>query len=183
MMRPKMFLTWMSAFTLMTVTIASSAQAQTATFSRFNDALPGRCYNAATTATDPSNPNRLIIGQHPPTSTGLPNCYASDNGPKVLMDTFSFHVEAPTGYFISKITFTQNMRTAGSRGGRGFAGANWVVDDDALRGPGSVDLTLQRKTFLPVSITTYLAAFGGTVMSGSASATNPVVVVELAPLQ
>lgn len=160
---------------ILVTVLATTVQAQTATFSRFNDAVGSRCYDPATAAPDPANPNRLIIGMHPCTAS-------APNGAAMLMDTFSFHVEAPAGYFISKITFTQTMQTSGSRGGMGFAATNWVVDDDALGGRGSLDLSLERKTFLPVSLTTFLAAFGIQVVSGSASASNPVVVVELSPL-
>lgn len=98
------------------------------------------------------------------------------------MDTFTFHVEAPEGYYISKITFTQTKRTSGSRGGSGFAFETWVVDDEASVAPGALDLSLEGKTMLPVSITTFLAAFGIQVVSGSASVSNPVVAVELLPL-
>ncbi|NOT54592.1 MAG: hypothetical protein HOP18_08310 [Deltaproteobacteria bacterium] len=158
---------------ILVTVLATTAHAQTATFSRFTSI--GRCYSPATTAPDPIDPNRLNIG--------MTSCTASaPNGSAMLMDTFSFHVEAPEGYFISKITFTQAMQTSGSRGGMGFAATNWVVDDDALGGRGSLDLSLERNTFLPVSLTTFLAAFGIQVVSGSASASNAVVVVELSPL-
>lgn len=160
-----MFLTSMSA--------APVTLAQTATFSRFTSI--GGCYAPSVTAPDPLDLNRLIIGMGPCTAS-------SPNGTRVIMDTFTFHVEAPAGYFISGISFSQTMRTSGSRGGRGFAAKSWVVDDEALGGGGSVDLSLERKTFLPVSITTFLAAFGIQVVSGSASASNAVVVVELSPM-
>lgn len=98
------------------------------------------------------------------------------------MDTFTFNVEAPPGFYISSITFTQNMTTTGSRGGRGFASRSWVVDDEALAGGENPDLSLAGKTRMPVSITTFLAAFGIQVVSGSARASDPVVTVELLPL-
>lgn len=174
-MRATKFLPGPIAAALLTLVMMSSAQAQTATFSRFDHAVAGVCYEPDTTAPDPLDPNRLIIGMGPCTAS-------SPNGTRVIMDTFSFHVEAPAGYFISGITFTQTTRTSGSRGGRGFAAANWVADDYALVAPGSVDLSLDRHTTVPVSITTFLAAFGIQVVSGSASASNPVVAVELSPL-
>jgi hypothetical protein len=160
----------------------ASAQAPTATFSGFNDAAAGRCYEPGSTAVDPTNGNRLLIG--------MVGCTASaPNGTVQLMDTFRFNVQAPDGYFISKITFTQSGTSSGSRGGAGFRSATWVVDQTALPvSPGgagwatSVDLSLRRRTLVPVSITTALAAFGIQVVSGSASASNPVVLVELAPL-
>lgn len=153
--------------------LAAAAQAQTATFSRFKSL--GGCYSPSTTAPDPLDPNRLLIGTTACTAS-------SPNGTRAIMDTFTFHVEAPVGYYISRITFTQNMRTSGSRGGMGFAARSWVVDDEALAAGESPDLTLVGKTRLPVSITTFLSAFGIQVVSGSASASNPVVAVELSPL-
>src|SRR5438045_7941552 len=41
---------------------AAGAQAQTVRFKTISDAVPLKYFNAATTAPDPSNPNRLIIG-------------------------------------------------------------------------------------------------------------------------
>ncbi len=188
-MRTKPLLHSLMASALLTLGIVSTAPAQTATFARINDAVAGRCYDPATTAPDTANLNRLKIGIHPTTLTGT-SCYASDNGPSLMTDTISFYIEAPAGHYISKITFTQSGKTSGSRGGRGFRSATWVVADKAYTVPttasgwtGSIDLSLKRKTLIPVSITTYLAAYGGTVRSGSASASNPVVMVDLAPLQ
>lgn len=161
-----------------------TASAQTATFSGFDDNTgSARCYDPATTAPDPTNPNRLVIGMAP--------CVASSpTGAKTAMDTLNFQVAAPDGYYVSRITFTQSGSTSGSRGGSGFRGATWVVDKTPLAVPATgggwaatVDLSLHRKTVFPVAITTYLAAFGIQVVSGSATASNPVVLVELAPLQ
>lgn len=111
-------------------------------------------------------------------------CTASaPNGSAILMDTFAFEVTAPDGYYISRLTFTQSGSTSGSRGGRGFYGTNWTIDKAPFGVGGTVDISLQRKTSVPVSITTYLAAFGIQVVSGSASASNPQVRVDLAPLE
>ncbi len=184
-------LRWVASLTLLMLNTHAAALAQTATFFGINDALSGRCYNSATTALDPLNPNQLNIGIHSGTSAQTwqtAACVASDNGPVSTMDTISFLVNAPTGYYITRITFTQLGSTSGSRGGAGFRGASWVVDDDALIIPSTatgwaatVDLTGQDKTIVPVAITTFLAAGGGTVRSGSATATHPQVIVELAP--
>ena len=183
----------MIACALQTIAIVSVTLAQSATFVRIKDSVAGRCYDPATTAPDATNPNRLLIGIHSDTGADpfghSPGCIASDAGPTLTTDTLSFYVEAPDGSYISKITFTQSGTTFGSRGGRGFRSTNWVVADRASTVPvtpegweGSVDLSLERRTLIPVSITTYLAAFGGSVMSGSASASNPAVLVEVLPL-
>jgi hypothetical protein len=169
------------------------ADAQVATFSNITDAVPQRCYNAAATAPDPGNPNRLAIAMHTgivPGSFGTnAGCVASDEGPVVTHDDIGFVVEAPTGYKVSKITFTQNGTTSGSRGGRGFRGATWVVGGDALvattTGTGwlaTIDLSGQNQTIVPVSISTFLAGAGGSVRSGGATASNASVLVELAVL-
>jgi hypothetical protein len=172
-MNPLVLVRQLACCATLFVVLAATAHAQTATFSGFRSI--GGCYSPATTAPDPLDPNRLIIGTTACTAS-------SPNGTRSIMDTFTFDVEAPAGFYISSITFTQDMRTSGSRGGRGFAAKSWVVDDEALTGIESPDLSLAGKTRLPVSITTFLAAFGIQVVSGSASASNPVVTVELLPL-
>lgn len=174
------FLAGLTLFALYSVTPAS---AQTVTFSNINDASPGRCYNSATTVPDPVNPNQLNIGIHtgivPGTFGTNAACHASDSGSALTMDTISFIVTAPEFYYISKITFSQTITTSGSRGGQGFGSVSWVVGDDPKRGIGTVNLTGLNKTMVPVSITTALAGAGGNVRSGSATATNPRVLVEL----
>lgn len=174
-MTPKVFLTSTIA-TALFVLAASAAEAQTPTFSNFNDAAPGGCYEVAGTAPDPANPNLLRIA--------WVGCSASaPNGNALLMDTFKFVVEAPEGYFVSRISFSQSGTSGGSRGGSGFIGVSWIVDQKALSGTGSHDISLHRKTRVPVTLTTFLAAFGIQVVSGYAAASNPAVLVELAPFQ
>ena len=179
---------------VLTLITASMASAQSATFVRITDSVQGRCYDPATTAPDTGNPNRLVIGIHSdPVADPFGNsvgCVASDEGPTLTTDTISFYVEAPPDHYIAKITFTQAGSTFGSRGGRGFRSTNWVVADRAYTVPvtpegweGSVDLSHERKTLIPISITTYLAAFGGSVLSGSATASDPAVQVDVLPLQ
>ncbi|NOT54591.1 MAG: hypothetical protein HOP18_08305 [Deltaproteobacteria bacterium] len=190
MVNLKSLTAWVAGVTVLVLHSLSPALAQTVTFSEINDAVPGRCYDPATTAPDPVNPNQLNIG----INTGyIPGsffvsaaCYASDEGASLAMDTLSFVITAPPYYYISKITFTQTGSTSGSRGGKGFRSASWVMDDDPRTVPattsgwlGTVNLTGLNKTVVPVSITTALAAAGGDVRSGSASASNPKVVVEL----
>jgi hypothetical protein len=176
-MTPNTHLTWMFASALLALSTAASAQAPTATFSRFNDAVAGRCYEPASTAPDVANPNLLRVG--------MVGCaVSSPNGSAtVLMDTMSFRVKAPEGHYVSKITFTQSQTASGSRGGSGHASTSWVIDKTPRTGQGVVDLSLERKTDFQVSITTFLAAYGIQVVSGSASASNPQVLVELAPLE
>ena len=192
MFTPLATFAWAVSCALLWLSSYAPAFAQTAEFSALTDALPGRCYNVATTQPDAANGNRLLIGVHAgisPQTFQNAACIALDDGPALTMDTISFLVSAPPGYYITKINFTQVGSTSGSRGGAGFRGASWVVDDDASVIPATptgwdatADLSGQKKTAVPVAITTFLAAGGGSVRSGSASATTPVVTVELAPL-
>ena len=182
-----------ASLALLLLGAAGSSSAQTATFSDVLDAVPARCYNAAATQPDPSNPNRLVIAMHTgivPGSFGTAaGCVAYDSGPSSTMDTISLVVNAPAGFYVSKVTFTQSGTTSGSRGGAGFRGATWVVGGDARTVSSATggwaatfDLTGKNQTTVPVTITTFLAAAGGTVRSGSARASNASVLVELAPL-
>lgn len=169
---------------------AGAAHAQTATFINIGDALPARCYNPATTAADPTNPNRLLVGMHAGIVSGSfgtsAECLATDSGPSMTTDTIVFYAVAPPGYYVSRVTFSQTAATSGSRGGRGFASASWVVADDAMTaavgGTSVADLTGRNLTVVPVKFTTFLAAAGGSVRSGSARASNASAVVELLPL-
>jgi hypothetical protein len=167
---------------------SAAVHAQSVTFFGINDALANRCFNSAAARADPTNPNRLLIAIHPgSTSPYIQSaaCYASDSGPRSTMDTISFVVAAPVGYKISRIGYSYTGSTSGSRGGSGYIGSTWVVDDRAAAVFGGTTnwATLSgASTIVPVSITTTLVGFGGNVSSGSASLTNPIVTVELVPL-
>ena len=84
MVNLKSLTAWVAGVTVLVLHSLSPALAQTVTFSEINDAVPGRCYDPATTAPDPVNPNQLNIG----INTGyIPGsffvsaaCYASDEG-------------------------------------------------------------------------------------------------------
>lgn len=176
-----------AAVGLLAIAVAPPVHAQTAAFSDIADAVPGRCYDSATTRPDSTDPNRLIIGMNSgivPGTFGTPaGCQATDSAPSV-MDTIAFVVTAPDGFYVSRLSFTQMLATSGSRGGRGFAGSQWVVAGDARSAGGTAvaDLIGQNKTVVPIKITTFLAAAGDSVRSGSATASNASVLVELAPL-
>lgn len=172
-----------------------AAAAQTATFSNITDALPGRCYDSVNTRPDPVDGNKLVIAIHSgisPQTWQNTACIASDAGfsPIQTSDTISFLVTAPEGFRINRISFTQAGTTYGSRGGMGFRSAMWVVGGVAATVPlitGGWSAAMvsadNSNTESWVSISTFLAAAGGSVRSGSATATNPVVTVELAPIE
>ena len=190
---------WMVSVMVLSCSAVTSAAGPSVTFQSINDALPSRCYDSSITGPDSINPNQLRIGID--TSVGLVGgmyvqrgCVASTASFSVknTMDTISFLIEAPAGYYISKVTFTQSGSTTGSRGGEAFLGATWVVNERAAVVPysaitrqwsASVDLTGQNKTVVPVAITTSLTAGGISPQSSTAIASNPSVVVEIQPLQ
>ena len=163
---------------------ASSVQAQVAKFKQITDAVPSRFFDAAASAPDPANPNRLIIGFNSgldPTTFTPVDFLAFSN--RVAMDTISFIVKAPFGFFISKIIYTQ--RGAGSTGRTSVSagGATWVVAGHAANlgvfrtDPnlsGTADLAALKLTSVPVSITVSLFA-----STGSVAVTSADVLVQL----
>jgi hypothetical protein len=179
------------------VGMVSAAQAQTVTFSNINDAVPGKYFDSTTTAADPTNGNRLIIGFNSgfDSTTWVYRTFRASTAAfyrTSAMDTITFLIEAPDGYYVSKITYTQNGTGSVARTGKASGGSQWVVDDTArhlgLFGvnptlTGVADLTDEYKTVVPVSITTGLFVFS-TPQLGSATLTltKASVLVELLPL-
>jgi hypothetical protein len=179
------------------VSPVSEVQEPLVTFSDITDAVPGRFFDAATTTPDPDNGNKLLIGL----STGFDartwtvNDFTASTAAfhrAAAMDTISFLVEAPNGFYIARITYTQRGTRAISRTARAAGGAHWVVDgvpadlglfntDPTLS--GTVDLTGQNKILVPVSITCGLFSFAPPVIgSATISITSAEVLVELLPL-
>ncbi len=176
---------------------AVAAQGQTVTFVDIRDAVPTRFFDATTTTQDDVNPNMLHIGLN----TGLDfrtfkyadfRASSTAFSHAAAMDTISFRVLAPVGYYISKISYAQ--RGAGSvvRTGKAAGMANWkvahIVGDLGVFGTNpalmdSIDLTGLNLTDVPVSISNSLFAFS-TPLLGSATVglTGAEVVVELQPL-
>ena len=170
---------------IMIVGAASSAQAQVAKFKQITDAVPSKFFDAATSAPDPSNLNRLIIGFNSgldPATFQPADFVAFSN--RVAMDTISFLVKAPLGYYISKIIYTQRGAGSTSRTSVSAGGATWVVNGHAASlgvfrsNPnliGTADVAALKLGSVPVSITASLFASTGAVAITSAD-----VVVELA---
>jgi hypothetical protein len=175
-------------------------------FTVIDDAVELKAFDSANTAADIDNPNKLIIGLHEGHNafTGFKEFRAGTadlgNGPSFVMDTISLVITAPAEHYIAKITYSQKGTSGIGRHGRTGVGANWVVDDqpynvgersfgaagigrqDAWSLEHTVDLADQKRTSVPVSITTALYAVT-TATSGSASMKllNADVVVELGP--
>lgn len=168
-----------------------------ATFTNIRDAAPNRFYDAALSRPDAYNPNRLIIGLN----SGLDfrtfkyrNFRASTAAfsYQAAMDTIKFRVDAPAGYYIQTITYTQRGSGSVVRTGKAAGGVHWVVGDyttdlgQFTTNPNlswRMDLTQKMLTSVPVSITNSLFAFA-TPSLGSAvvGITSADVVVTLLPL-
>jgi hypothetical protein len=171
--------------------VASPAPDPVVTFSRIHDAEPAKFFDAATSAPDPTNANRLIIGFNSgfdPT-TWLANDFRASALPfsrRAAMDTINFTIDAPSGFYISKITYSQEGIGSVARGSMSFGGATWSVSGvPATLGAftnnptlsATADLTALNLTSVPVSITESLFA-----STGGLAVTSAAVLVELLPL-
>lgn len=169
---------------------ASTASTQTVTFSHITDALNGFCYDPVTTVPDPADGNRLLIGTHTgidPVTWMNRACSTSTGGFSSLfmMDTISFLVSPPSGYRIINVSITQASSASGSRGGRGYVATSWVVNGTPanFQNTGSIAVRTPKNPPIWVSVSTTLVAAGDSARSASATATNPVVSVELALME
>lgn len=207
-MRLAKWAAYVAGVTVIVLSAASTAQGQVVTFSGnndavvtfsgINDAVPSRFFDAAATAQarDDANKliNKLIIGFN--TGMDWTTWKATDFRASTAaysyitaMDTISFRVEAPAGYYISKITYAQAGTGSIARTGKASGGATWVVGDYAgnlgLFGTNptlsrTMDLTGMNMTFVPVSITNALFAYATPYLgSASVAVTSAEVLVEL----
>jgi hypothetical protein len=178
------------------------AQAQTTaaavSFVDITDAVEGRFFDATNTAADPADPNKLIIrfnaGRDP--ATWRANDFRASTAAfshLSAMDTISFRIVPPYGYYVSKVTYNQQGSGSAVRTGIVRGGSNWVVGDFAAdlgvfaANPdlyGEIDLEGVHLAFVPVSVTIGVHAFS-TPQLGSAtlSITGASVAVELSELQ
>ncbi len=191
---------YLAGVALVVMNAAASAQTTAvATFEDINDAVESRFFDAATSAADPAKPNTLVIrfntGYDP--ATWKANDFratTSTYGYASAMDTISFRVVAPGGYYISKITYTQRGTGASSWAAKAAGASNWVVGDFASDlGVYGANPTLSRTmdftgtslqwTTLPVSITTGLFTFSPFQLGpASVAVTSAEVSVELEPM-
>jgi hypothetical protein len=168
-----------------------------ASFSDITDAVPGRFFDAATTVVDEADPNRLVIGFNEgfdfrtwKFNDFRASTLAFSHGS--AMDTISFIVAAPEGYYISSITYTQRGAGYVLRTGKAAGMANWVVGEYAadLGAFGTnptlsqtIDLTEFKMTRVPVSISNSLFSFSTPALgAASVALTSADVRVELLPL-
>lgn len=105
---------------------SAAASASTVTYSGVNDANPVGGFDSATTVPDGSDGNILNIG--------LDNfsVFSANNTPANTFDTISFVVEAPTGWVITGIEYTEHLtaeRTYTNGGAVTISTGSWVVDN------------------------------------------------------
>jgi hypothetical protein len=197
MMRVPTFVSTFATIAVVVCATATAAQAQSVTFADINDAVPSRFFDAAASSVDPADPNKLVIGFNSgfDSATWKATEFRASTASfshASAMDTISFNVAAPAGFYISKITYAQRGTGSVVRTGKASGGAQWVVA--GLAAPlgmfgtnptlsATADLTGLNATSVPVSITTGLFVFA-TPSLGSASVevTSADVVVEILPL-
>jgi len=188
---------FLAGITLLVLSVAAAADAQVVTFSGISDAVAGRFFNAATSAPAPAAANTLRIGFNSGFDSALlkyRDFQASTATYRytTAMDSISFTVKAPSGFYIAKITYKQRGTGSVVRTGKAAGASNWIVAGRASNigtfatNPTisrTVDLTSRRLTSVPVSITTSLFAYaapgGG---SATVALTGAEVVIELLPL-
>jgi hypothetical protein len=175
-------------------------------FTNITDAAPGVCYDATITteevtalldpalvdvASSPTLLAKLMIGVHSgihPLTWSNTACIASTAAFHVrqMSDTVALRVNAPEGYYVAGVTFSQNGSTQALRLAQSFAGAQWVVDGYAAMATidgASADLTGSCKTSVAVSFSIFLGAkVVGTPGSAAASVSNPILTATLLPL-
>lgn len=187
----------LAAVAVIVLGAASIAEGQVVTFSSINDAVPGRFFDSARSAPASLNANKLTIGLN----TGFDSATmkwrqfrasTAIYSYTTALDTISFTVKAPAGWYISKITYTQRGTGSVLRTGKAAGAASWVVAGRAASlgtfgiNPTlsrTMDLTSRKLTVVPVSITNSLFAFA-TPRLGSATVglTSADVLVQVAPL-
>jgi hypothetical protein len=167
------------------------------TFSNINDSSPGYSWDAATTAPDPANPNRLVFGFHSgvsPTTWQNTGFSVSTSGFSRLSasDTMCVLISAPEGYFISTITLSQLGTGSQSRLGNARGATNIALNDRAVGGhlfittPGftrTFDLAAEQNTVVPLCVSTALFVTAPpSAGSGSLAITATQVLAEVEPL-
>ncbi len=187
-MQSRNWVAYVAGVAAMVLTAAAPAQGQLVTFTEINDAVPSRFFDAEATAdgatqADPLAGARLEIKFH----TGLDTKTFKYRDFKAstaafsyaaASDTITFNVNAPEGFYVETIRYTQQGTGLIYRTGFASGFAQWVVNGAAsslgVFGTNpSVDQTAiltDQKTTVPVSITTGLFAFS-TPTAGSATVT------------
>jgi hypothetical protein len=188
--------TYIAAIAAMLV-VPAAAQAQVVTFFDINDATPAKFFDPAASAPDSADANTLVIGFHSGMdwSTYKATDFRASTASfshTAAMDTISFKVAAPEGFYISRITYLQRGSGSVLRTGKTSGGGSWVVghfaEDLGLFSTNptltrTVDLTGLKLTLVPVSISQSLFAWAPPSLgSATVSLSQAAVQVEVLPL-
>jgi hypothetical protein len=184
---------WLAGIIVLISAVTTHAQ-PAVEFANIDDAVPSRFFDPASSRT---TGNKLIIGFNSgrDVATLKGRDFRASTAAlsyPTAMDTISFKINAPSGFYISRITYTQKGSGSVVRTGKASGGSTWVVGDFSYdlgtfgTSPNltrTLDLRHLRWRSVPVSITTSLFAFS-TVQLGSAtvSITSAEVLVEVLPL-
>lgn len=189
------FVKWITCLASITV-IASAVTARgqaPVQFTGVDDAVEFRFFDVAT-----SRPlgNKLIIGMNGgrDPATWLANDFRASTSAfsrRWAMDTISFTVKAPSGYYVTKLTYNQTGTALVLGTGKASGQTTWLVGGFAYdvgsfsTNPTlskSLDLTSLRWSSVPVSVTTTLSAYATTSLgSATLAITGAEVVAEVAP--
>jgi hypothetical protein len=186
------WITWLASVTV--VITAVTARGQTPVqFTGIDDAVEFRFFDVATSRVEG---NRLIIGFNTgrDPATWLANDFRASTAAfsrRWAMDTISVNVKAPSGYYITKMTYAQRGTGSVVRTGKASGQTTWIVGGFAYdlgtfttrpTLSKSLDLTRLRLSSVPVSITTTLSAYSTTSLgSATVSITGAELRVEVAP--
>ena len=175
------------------------------TFENIRDAVPGRFFSPSATVADA---NTLHVGFESGANAfkacapfELPLSPAPCSNTRVAMDTLSFVVRAPEGYYVSKISYNQKAtgaisRLADSRGasslvvagvpidlGGPFGGAAQFSAGGGERLRSSVtEYTDTQMTAVPISLTTGLFAYASDLGAARVELESASVTVEILPI-
>jgi hypothetical protein len=191
-MRSGKWAAYAAAIAVVAVAGASSAEAQVVRFSSKRDAVPATFFDAAASHPSSTNANKLIIGLDAGSdpTTLLARSFTASTLPfynRSAMDTISFKITAPLGYYVAAIVYTQQGSGFTGRSAVEGGAATWVVagypsslgvftsNPNLTR---TADLTALKLTTVPVSITVSLFASA----TGGISVTSANVIVKLLPL-
>jgi len=160
-----------ATFSALVLAGANTAAAQSVTFSKLRDAVPTKFFDAAKSAANPLDANDLKIGLDSgfDFKTFTLNDFVASTlpfGNRTAADTISFVVTAPSGFYISKITYRQRGTSSPFRTSVQSGTAQWVVNGfpaslGVFRDPnlvGTADVSTLAKQSMPVSITVSLFA-------------------------
>ena len=178
------------AIVITAVTLRGQAPVQ---FAGIDDAVEFRFFDVATSRT---LGNKLIIGFNTgrDPASWLANDFRASTAAfsrRWAMDTISFNVQAPSGYYITRMTYSQTGTASVIGTGKVSGQTTWLVDGFAYdlgtftltpTISKSLDLTSLRRSSVPVSITTTLSAYATTSLgSATLAITGAELLVQVAP--